>query len=304
MEALFGPLQYAILPVFAFAILGFILGRVGEFSRQAAEGANQFMVGIAVPALQFRLISGVDFGAVEWDMIAAYLAVEFSIYGFGFLVMRYGFRVGPRESVLLAMTAAFPNHVYVVLPIVERLYGPESVDPVASVIVFDIVLMFGGTILFMEAIKGEQGPLAVLKDIATNRLIVVIALGFAWNFSGLALHEGFAFFLDMATASATPVALFSLGVILSGHSLQTLGGPVWAVVALKNLLMPLLAVIMLGTFLAPSPAWEAPALLTYGAPSGVLAFVLGLKYGVKVESIAKAVILSTALSILTAAIMA
>jgi len=304
LEALLGPLQYAILPVFGFAILGFILGRVGEFSRQAAEGANQFMVGIAVPALQFRLISGVDFSAVEWDMIAAYLAVEFSIYGFGYLVMRHGFRVGPRESVLLAMTAAFPNHVYVVLPIAERLYGPESIDPVASVIVFDIVLMFGGTIMIMEAIKGEQGPLAVLKDIATNRLIVVIALGFAWNFSGLELHEGFAFFLDMATASATPVALFSLGVILSGHSLQTIGGPIWAVIGLKNLLMPLIAVIMLGTFLTPSPAWEAPALLMYGSPSGVLAFVLGLKYGVKVESIAKAVILSTALSILTAAIMA
>jgi predicted permease len=42
----------------------------------------------------------------------------------------------------------------------------------------------------------------------------------------------------------------------------------------------------------------------YGAPSGVLAFVLGLKYGVKVESIAKAVIISTALSILTAATLA
>ena len=71
MEALLAPLQYAILPVFGFAILGFVLGRVGEFSRQAAEGANQFMVGIAVPALQFRLISGVNFDAVEWDMIAA-----------------------------------------------------------------------------------------------------------------------------------------------------------------------------------------------------------------------------------------
>ena len=108
----------------------------------------------------------------------------------------------------------------------------------------------------------------------------------------------------MATASATPVALFSLGVILSGQSLQSIGGPVWAVVGFKNFLMPLLAVIMLGTFLAPSPAWEAPSLLMYGAPSGVLAFVLGLKYGVKVESIAKAVIISTALSILTAAALA
>ena len=304
MTALLDPLQYAILPVFGFAILGFILGRVGEFSRQAAEGANQFMVGIAVPCLQFRLISGVDFAAVEWDMIAAYLAAEFAIYGFGFLVMRYGFRIGPRESVLLAMTAAFPNHVYVVLPIVERLYGPDSVDPVASIIVFDIVLMFGGTIMIMEAIKGEQGPLAVLKDIATNRLIVVIAMGFAWNFSGFELHEGVAFFLDMATASATPVALFSLGVILSATQLSVIPAPVWAVVSLKNLLMPMIAVIMLGTFLMPSPAWEAPALLTYGSPSGVLAFVLGLKYGVKVESIAKAVIISTALSIVTAAILA
>ena len=158
--------------------------------------------------------------------------------------------------------------------------------------------------MIMEAIKGEQGPAAVLKDIATNRLIVVIALGFVWNFSGLGLHDGVAFFLDMATASATPVALFSLGVILSATHLGALPGPVWAVVALKNLMMPLLAVIMLGTFLAPSPAWSAPALLIYGAPSGVLAFVLGLKYGVTVESIAKAVILSTALSILTAAILA
>ena len=80
MEALLGPLQYSILPVFAFAFLGFALGRMGEFTRDAAEGANAFTVAIVVPALQFRLISGVDFAAVEWDMIGAYLAVEILIY--------------------------------------------------------------------------------------------------------------------------------------------------------------------------------------------------------------------------------
>ncbi|MFV0475814.1 MAG: AEC family transporter [Pikeienuella sp.] len=304
MQALLDPLQYAILPVFAFPALGFLLGARGLFTRAAAEGTNDFVIGVAVPLMLFRLMAVADLGRIDWPVVLAYEGSLIALYALGYLICRRVFRLARMESLLVAMTGAFPNHVFFILPIVETLFGAEATLPVVTMIVFDTLILFAGTIMLLEAMTGGAGPLATLRSIAMNRVILGMFGGFAVNLSGLGLHEGLDRFLSLASGATAPASLFALGVILSGADLRRIGGPAWSATVIKIFVHPLIALALLGPVVPVSPAWAEAAPLVFAAPSGAMAFVLGLRYRAPVDNIAKVVILSTILSVFTVALLA
>ncbi len=304
MQALIDPLQYAILPVFAFPLIGFILGRRGSFSREAAQGTNAYVVGIAVPCILFMFLGSADLGSIDWPVLIVYEISLLVLYGFGYLLCRHVFGLAPPEALIVGMAGAFPNHVFFVLPIALSLYGPSAGAPIAVMIAFDTLILFAGTVMVLEAMTGGAGPLQTLASIAKNRLILAIFGGLAFNLSGLEFHAGVEQFLKLAAASAAPASLFALGVILSGSDLSRVGGPAWAATIIKVGVHPLIAIILLGTAVPVSPAWEGVAQMVFAAPCGAMAFVLGLKYGVPVENVAKAIILSTVLSLFVIPLLA
>lgn len=304
MDALLDPLQYAILPIFAFPALGFVMGLRGTFERRAAEGANGYVVSVALPCMMFYLLARADLGAIDWPVMYLYVGSNLALYAAGFAITRFGFGRTRREAVLVGMTGAFPNHVFFALPIVETLYGVEATLPVTTMIVFDIVILFAGTVLIMESLTGGAGPLKTLGNIARNRLLIAIAAGVAFNIAGLGLHEGVARFLALAAGTAAPVSLFALGVILSDSDLKRIDGPALSATVLKVAVHPLIAIALLGTVIPVSPAWAPASALVFAAPCGAMAFVLGLRYGAPVDSVAKAIILSTILSVFTVALLA
>lgn len=304
MAALLDALQFAILPIFAFPAIGFVMGLRGAFGKAAAQGTNAYVVSLAAPCLLFYMLARADLGAIDAPVLAVYLTANLILYVAGYVFAHYGFGLRRREALLLGMTAAFPNHVFFALPIAELLYGPAAALPISTLIVFDVLVFFVGTILLLEAVAGRDGPVMVVVNIATNRLLVAIAAGLAFNQSGLALHPGVERFLSLAAASAAPAALFALGVILSGGDLRRIGGPAWSATALKVFVHPLIAIIAFGAGVPVSPTWEPISLFVFAAPCGAMAFVLGLKYDAPVDNVAKAIILSTILSVFTIALFA
>lgn len=301
MAALLDALQYAILPVFAFPALGFVMGLRGAFGRAAAQGANQYVVSIALPALMFWMMSRASLDAIDWNVMAVYIGSNLTLYAFGYACCRYVFGLRRREAVLVGFTGALPNHVFFILPIIETLYGPEAALPVALMIPFDVVIMFAGTTLIMEALAGRDGPLKTLGSIARNPLLIAIGGGGAFAATGLELHAGVERFLTFGGASAAPASLFALGVILSQGDLSRIGGPALTATGIKVFIHPLIAMVLFAGAVEVSPAWEAASILVFAAPCGAMAFVLGVKYDVPVDSVSKAIILSTILSVFTIA---
>ncbi|MEM7524853.1 MAG: AEC family transporter, partial [Pseudomonadota bacterium] len=300
----FDALQFAILPIFAFLVIGFAMGLRGAFTRAAAEGTNAYVVGVAVPCLLFYMLARIDLDDIDWPVMAVYLGSNVVLYALGYALAHYGFGLRRREALLLGMTGAFPNHVFFILPIVERLYGAEATLPISAMIVFDVVVLFAGTVLLLEAVTGRSNPVTALKNIAQNRLLIAIGLGIAFNQSGLALHSGVERFLELAGASAAPASLFALGVVLSGGDLSRIGGPAWGATALKIVLHPLIAIVLFGSLVPVSPEWAPISLIVFAAPCGAMAFVLGLRYDTPVDNVAKAIIVSTVLSVFAVAILA
>jgi len=295
-----------VLPIFAVLGFGMLLARRGIFDVSAASVLNRFVFYIGAPALLFSLLLSAPLAAFEWQVLTLYFASEMAIYAAGTALARYAFRREWRESLLLGMTACFVNHVFFVLPMARVLYGDAASAPIAAIIVVDTVLIFALTIVALElSAPGVQSGRKVLTLLVKHPLLQAIVAGLLVNLLGLPLHDGISTFVRFVGASASPIALFALGIILVSTASPGLDKTALSIVGLKVIVHPLLAWLLFsGAAALADPAWTSTALLVAAGPCGAMPFVLGLQYKIDVTTIARAIGYSTLLSLLTLALMA
>jgi len=227
--------------------------------------------------------------------------IDFGTFLFTHLVLG----LEKREALLLGMTTAFVNHVFFVLPIAERVYGTSAAQPIAGIVLVDVVVLFCGTVLVMDLMQtAKPSPLKVIGLLARNPFLIASFLGMASWFFKPFIPSGVYTFSEFAGAAAAPASLFALGIILASSSLRPIGSATWSVVAIKIVVHPLL-VFTLSGIVAIAPVWDHLVLLVAAGPCGAMPFVIALQYGVRTEVIAKAILISTifslaSLSILTA----
>ena len=286
--------------------IGAAMRRFGVFSVSEANALSRFVYFIAGPVLLFRLIATADFASFNWATVGAYLASEIVIYAIGYVLFRHGFKRDPRESLLLAMSCVFANHVLYLLPIATFEFGEAKAAQIVTFIAGDLIVIYGGTLVLLDATAGgvEGGGLkAVAKRLVTNPQLISLVLGLLANAIGIRLGGGFATFATFLSGAASPVSLFALGIVLMAQSgLGDLRVSLSAV-ALKLLAMPAMMAVLLLVVARMPPSDAALALLVSSAPSGVMTFVLAIRYEIPAQDIGRAAMISTLLSTLTVALM-
>lgn len=297
----------AVLPIAALIGVGFAFARFGLFDTAMASAINRFVFMLAVPALLFRLISGVDFSQFEWLLLFGYLAVEIAVYAAGFAVARLIYGRPPLESLMIGMAATFPNHVFFVLPIAMALYGESAAFPIVAMITVDAIIIHSGTLLILDAVSGRAGGTSipgVLRKMALNPQIMGIGLGLVAALAAFELPTGLDVFTRFTGNAAAPAALFALGVILSAQPPPQRPSVALVISAMKLGLQPLLAWLVIVELLAVAPAWSDPALLVTAGPAGAMPFVLALQYGVPVRVISRVIIWTTVAALVTVTFVA
>lgn len=304
MTGFFNALTTAILPVFAVPAIAYALGRRGVFDRASAEGINRFVFLLAVPAITFYLIVTADVSAFAWTPLLTYFACELALYAAVVLLARFAFAVGPRESLLLGMTATFSNTVFFVLPIASTLYGEAAALPVVAVITLDSTVIFAGTVIVMDVLDNRDGGLGkVLSMLAQNPLVVALASGVAVAGIGIPLHEGIITFTRFVGAAAPPASLFALGVIMSAVPLSRFGGASLLASLVKVAAMPLIVWAAIG-YSDQTGAWPEMMSMIAAGPCGAMPFVIGLRYGVATDRVGAAIVMSTIASTFILAVLA
>lgn len=135
------------------------------------------------------------------------------------------------------------------------------------------------------------------------RSIIGVALGLAVAALDASPPLGVDRFIDFLGAAAAPSALFALGVVLAERApFEDIALPA-GVSAAKLLLAPALTVVALNAIPGVTPAAFKPSLLTAAGPCGAMAFVIGLRFGAPVATVARAILFSTAASALTLSIL-
>ena len=288
-----------ILPVFAVMALGAILGKAGIFSEEMARHINAFVFYVGQPALIFLLASNAPFGDYNITALGLHVAAEIAIYAAVATLAYKVFGRELRESILLGMTVVFVNHLYYILPIVQLMRGTSATVPIEAAIFVDVTLFFCGTIVVMDLItRGPGGLASTPLMLAKNPALIALLLGIAANAASGALPSGLETFARFAGASAPPISLFALGVMLSRATTLRPDKLLSSLIATKVLIHPLIAIGLFSAAAVPT-AWSAPLVLVAAGPCGAMSFVIALQYKVETATISKAILISTVITLIT-----
>lgn len=116
------------------------------------------------------------------------------------------------------------------------------------------------------------------------------------------IPQGVFTYATFAGGAAAPAALFALGIILASNPVRPIGKAAWSLVMAKIVLHPVLVFALAGLATLP-PSWGNITLLVAAGPCGAMPFVIALHYGIRTETIAKAVLVSTLFSLLTLSVL-
>lgn len=304
LAVLLSNLADPILPIFMAMLLGYGMRLTGFFEVATAQAINRFVFYVAMPALIFKLVAGLSFGTADWPTVLTYLGTEAVVYIGVAVVAKLVFRRSAEEALLIGMAAGFVNHLMFVLPIAQGLHGDAAGRPIAALVFIDI-LVFCLSVLAMDLLKarssqgnGAYGFAKVSVMLAKNPIVISTAVGLFAAFNRDMVPSGVFTYANFAAGAAAPAALFALGVILADQPLRPLGGLTWFTVGVKLLVHPALFALASGVVVM-QPTWQQLGFLVAAGPCGAMPFVIALQYGIKPTTIAKAVLVSTVLSLLS-----
>ena len=140
-------LSNGVLPIFAVAVVGYLLGRLGVFGTPDAAIINRLVFMVALPALGLNLLLNAQFADFNWGLLVLYFLCELLLYLGATACARRLLHCDRNESILLGLAAAFGNHVLFVLPIAVSLFGDAVTEPIIAIATLDSILLFGGTII-------------------------------------------------------------------------------------------------------------------------------------------------------------
>lgn len=185
---------------------------------------------------------------------------------------------------------AFRFNSYVALALAERLGGAPGVASMALVMSLAVPLCNVGAI-WPLARHGGQG---YLRELARNPLIIATVSGLVFNALGLRLPELAATTLTRIGQAALPIGLMAVGAGLQMGALRE--GPRLAValLSIRHLALPLLAVWLVLTVGLP-PLQQTIVVAFAAMPTASSAYVLAVRMGGNGPYVAGLITVSTLL---------
>ncbi|KJY44288.1 AEC family transporter [Streptomyces sp. A1547] len=285
---------------------GVVLARRKIVPAEASKAFADYAFLFAVPCYLFGNIYASDLGTLfNWRAIGAYAAAAgVAVLAIVFASGAHGVRE-PRDVALRVMAGVQVNTAYFAVPVFITLFGTAA--PIFPVLLFQVCVLSLVVISIMEL--GRAGPAAggpgqrLLRAVGASLstpLVLACNAGILLNL--LSVHvpkvvlDGAGFVGD----SASPIALFALGLHLGGLGLDIrgTGREELALIAFKCLGFPLLAWAVCGLLFGVRGEWLTYLVLIAAMPTPQNLFVFAQRYDVGVDLSASLVIKSSVVSLL------
>ena len=295
-----------IIPVFLVIGFGYVAVWRGLFSTDAVDGLMKYAQNFAIPCLLFSAISTMDLGATfQAPLLISFYSGAFAAFVIGFTGAHYVFGRSVEDAVAIAFCCLFSNSVMLGLSVTERAYGVDALAANFAIVAIHSPFCYGIGITAMEIARNRQsGGVAMVKNVTramfSNALVLGIVAGFIVNLAGLSLPSIVTPALDMVVRTALPVALFGMGGVLYQYRPEGDLGPI-LMVALVSLVIHPSITWGVGNASSLSTAEMRSAVLTSAMAPGINTYIFANMYGRAKRVAASSVLISSALSILTAA---
>lgn len=294
-----------ILPLFGLIVIGFGAARITRQPAEALGWFNTFIIYVALPALFFKLLSKTPVEKLtSWDFIGANLAVTFVIFALAFCVGLITSRGAVAEATIKGLTGAYGNIGYMGPAIAILALGEQAAIPVALIICFENIMHFvlAPALMAMSG-RGEGGvvkvALRVIRSIVLHPFIIATACGVAAAFLAVAPPAPIERLIAYLAQAAAPCALFAMGVTLGLQAMNRFPRTLGILVPIKLVVHPLAMYVGLSYLGDFDPTWAFTAVLLASLPTATNVFVIAQQYGVWAERASTAILITTALSVLT-----
>jgi predicted permease len=279
-----GVLIDTIVPVFSIVALGWLLAGQGRLDlRTLADLA----LTVTSPALMFSVLgsSGGDIG--HWGVLAA--GVVWIVSGTAVLAIIY-LRIGATGRRGLLLPAMFWNAGNLTLPLARLAFGPPGLE--AAAVIFVTVAILNSTVGLWIA-KGENG----LAEVIRMPIAYGSVGGLALALSGQTLPRFVMEPIEMVGGMAIPLLLITLGMHLRSLAVRDLRHTV-VVVAIRVAGGAACAMLFV-TLFGVQGVERQVLLLASVMPAAVINVVIAQRYSTDPSLVASAVVLSTAISLVT-----
>jgi len=295
-----------VLPIFALIFAGWLARRIGVLGPHATGEINRFVVYLALPALLFDVVAHADWTAL-WQpgFIAAFGLSALAAFVVTVLV-RLRRPLHLADAAIDGLNASYANTGYIGFPLAVMAFGQEALAPTTVATVMTVCVLFAIAIVLIETglqteTRGLHVAGKVARSLSRNPLLVAPVLGALVPLTGLSLPAPVETFLKLLGGAASPCALVALGLFLAGTSVtkeRNLASTT-VLVGFKLLLQPLLAWILAALVFKLPPLLTHTSVLLAALPTGTGPFMLAEFYRREAAVTSKAVLVSTAISVIT-----
>ena len=298
MESLIVSLN-AVAPMFFMMLLGYFLKGIRFFTDDALKQINALVFKVLLPLQLFRSAFQADLEEV--------VNIPFLLWNEGLVLLSFCILTlvsirtvresGKRAALLQGMFRG--NIALVGMAIAETLFGAEQTGTMAIVVAVTVPVYNVLAVLALEMFQGGKMPLLrILKEIATNPLIIGCLCGLICNLIGLQIPTLLYSPMDSLASAATPVALIALGASFHMERVSADRRAILVGVLAKLVFLPL-AALSVGAALGFRGVELGTMAITFAAPTSVSSFSMAQQMGADADLAASMVVFTGMFSCLT-----
>lgn len=264
---------------------------------------NKYALNIGFPALIFSALSRTDFSfSEEVNLLLANTIFLLGSFVLAVIVSKL-LRVDKKTFRTVFICLGFGNVAYLGIPTLIQIYG-DSVLPQASLIVaIYLFWIFTIGIGFLHFFK-EGSNKGIFRDLGINLvknpLLLAVVFGLVVSGFQIVVPNVLMKSIDMIAASVTPIVLIVIGLFIGKSKVGSLRE--WFPILLFSLgTLFILPGLFYGTvsLLGLSTQYFATSIVEAAMPIAITPFALADKFQLHKKFIARSIVLSTLLSVIT-----
>lgn len=295
----------AILPIFLLAVLGALFRKTGKIDDRFVDTADWLMFKIALPVMLFQEVAGSSLSDSLDLKLILFLIVSVTL---SFLLTSVVVSVTVRDRSkrgALIQGCCRSNFAILGVPIAVNMFGDIGGETIAIAMPFVILMFNTYSVIILTVYSGDSDKrldrgtvIGILKNIATNPLIIGILLGVVFLLAKIPIPAAADKTLTYLANLTTPLALISLGANFRMESLKGRVGYALIGALTKTVILPAAAVTAAALIGLRGPSLGV-VLICFGAPTAVSSYIMAKKMGNDHELAAQILLLSTLFCVLT-----
>ena len=302
----------AVLPIFALILTGYICARRGILSHAATDSLNAFVVWLALPALLFQAMAGIDWAELDHPgFLAAFAGGMVITFLLSFLLAPFSPRPAHHrlaDRSIEGLDAAYANTGFMGIPLCLVALGHAALVPAVIATILTACVLFAGAIVLIETDLHEEPRLGVTlrkvgRSLLRNPLVASPLLGLAvallHGITHVPLPGVITRFTSLLGDAASPCALVTIGLFLAQSESAKETGIITRLVTLKLLVQPAITFLLAFRVFDMPALWADTALLLSALPIGTGPFMLAKLYNREAAVTSRAILVSTVLSLVT-----